>query len=256
MTDAESRYRNARIAHWDRTAARKNDPGRAGAFYQRLLEHYYRMMVQPGLRILELGCGGGDLLACLKPSVGVGVDFSSEMINVARSKHPECRFIQADLHDSALGSREMEGAPIDGKIDGLFDVIILSDLINDLWDVQTVFENIRRFCHPRTRIIINFYSNLWKVPLGVVKRMGKGADLLPQNWLAQNDVINLLRLAGFDAVNDRSKILLPLPWAVLAVFFNRFLANIVPFRWFCLTNFIVARPAPETAAAKAPPSVS
>ena len=256
MTDAESRYRNARIAHWDRTAGRKNDPGRAGAFYQMLLEHYYRMMVQPGLRILELGCGGGDLLACLKPSVGVGVDFSSEMINIARSKHPECRFIQADLHDPALGGQEIGVSQMDGKIDGLFDVIILSDLINDLWDVQTVFENMRRFCHPRTRIIINFYSNLWKVPLGVVKHMGKGADLLSQNWLAQNDVINLLRLAGFDAVNDRSKILLPLPWAVLAVFFNRFLANIAPFRWFCLTNFIVARPSPETLAAKAPPSVS
>jgi len=122
--------------------------------------------------------------------------------------------------------------------------------------VQTVFENMRRFCHPRTRIIINFYSNLWKVPLGAVKRLGKGADLLSQNWLVQNDVINLLKLAGFDAINDRSKILLPLPWKFLAVLFNRFLANIIPFRWCCLTNFIVARPSPEPAAAKAPPSVS
>ena len=247
MTDTELQYRNARMAHWDRVAARKNDPERAGAYYQKQLEHYYGMMVQPGLRVLELGCGGGDLLAALKPSFGVGVDFSPEMLNIARSRHPECRFIQADAHDPVFEGLETEGP---------FDVIILSDLINDLWDVQTVFENMRLFCHPRTRIIINFYSNLWKVPLGAVKRLGKGADLLSQNWLAQNDVINLLKLAGFEAINDRSKILLPLPWKFLAVLFNRFLANIIPFRWCCLTNFIVARPSPEPAAAKAPPSVS
>jgi SAM-dependent methyltransferase len=245
--DTELEYRNARIVHWDRVAARKNDPERAGAFYQKLLDHYYQMMVQPGLRVLELGCGGGDLLAALNPSLGVGIDFSSEMLTIARSKHPECRFIQADVHDPVFEGLETEEP---------FDVIILSDLINDLWDVQTVFENMRRFCHPRTRIIINFYSNLWKVPLSVVKRLGKGADLLPQNWLAQNDVINLLRLAGFDVINSRSKILFPLAWNFLAGFFNRFLANIIPFRWFCLTNFIVARPAPDSFAAKAAPSVS
>ena len=247
MTILGEAYRQKRIQHWNRVAARKNDPDRAGAFYQRLLEHYYGMMVQPGLRILELGCGGGDLLASLKPSLGVGVDFSSEMLAIARANHPDCQFIQADVHDSSLGGLETEEP---------FDVIILSDLINDLWDVQTVFENMHRWCQSETRIIINFYSNLWKIPLGLVKRTGKGADLLPQNWLAPHDVTNLLMLAGFDTINNRSKILLPLNWRFLKGFFNRFLANIIPFRWFCLTNFIVARPAPETIAAKAPPSVS
>ena len=247
MIDAESKYRADRTAHWDRVAALKNDPERVGAFYQQLLEHYYGMIVQPGLRVLELGCGGGDLLAALKPSFGVGVDFSSEMLTIARSRHPECQFVQADVHEPVFDDMESQ-AP--------FDVIILSDLINDLWDVQTVFENLRRLCHSGTRIIINFYSNLWKLPLSGVKQFGKGADLLSQNWLAQNDVINLLELSGFETIIDRSKILLPLNWWFLASFFNRFLANIIPFRWFCLTNFIVARPSPETIAAKAPPSVS
>ena len=245
--DPESRYRKARIGHWNRVAAQKNAPDRAGAFYQQLLEHYYGMMVQPGLRVLELGCGGGDLLAALKPSLGVGVDFSAEMLDIARLKHPECRFVQADVHEQTFEGLENEQA---------FDIIILSDLINDLWDVQTVFERLRGLSHPRTRIIINFYSNLWKVPLGMVKHFGKGADLLPQNWFAQNDVINLLKLAGFETINDRSKILLPLRLPFLSTFFNRFLANIIPFRWFCLTNFIVARPASEEEPAKQAPSVS
>src|SRR5262245_49232669 len=38
--------------------------------------NYQRFLVPPGLRILELGCGSGSLLAALQPSMGVGVDFS------------------------------------------------------------------------------------------------------------------------------------------------------------------------------------
>ncbi len=243
MTELELQYRKKRMAHWDSLAGPKNLPDRPGAFYQKLLQKYYGLMVSPGMRVLEIGCGNGDLLASLKPAFGVGIDFSSSMIETAKAKHAECRFVQADIHDFS--------------VDQPFDVIILSDLINDLWDVQTVFENIGRLCHPGTRVVINFYSNLWRIPLAIVKSLGKGADLLSQNWLAPNDVINLLRLAGFDVISSQSKILLPLSWKFLSVFFNRFLANIVPFRWFCLTNFIVARPATDLeASVKKPPSVS
>ena len=51
-----------------------------GYYHQRLTE-IYRYLVAPGQRVLEIGCGTGDLLSALKPSVGVGVDFSEEMIN-------------------------------------------------------------------------------------------------------------------------------------------------------------------------------
>ena len=47
-------------------------------------------------------------------------------------------------------------------MDGEFDFIICSDLLNDLWDVQSVFEKISPHCHPRTRILINCYSRLWE----------------------------------------------------------------------------------------------
>ena len=96
---AKYRYQKERIAHWDSVSNKKNNPKRPWGFYQRLLHHYYRFLVPSGLRILELGCGHGDLLACLKPSVGVGVDFSGEMIRHAAKKHPNIFFIQADVHE-------------------------------------------------------------------------------------------------------------------------------------------------------------
>jgi ubiquinone/menaquinone biosynthesis C-methylase UbiE len=85
------------------------------------LAEVYRSVVSPGQSVLEVGCARGDLLAALKPAIGVGVDFSEEMIGAARRRHPNLRFIHADAHALDLSEK--------------FDVIILSDLVNDLWDV-------------------------------------------------------------------------------------------------------------------------
>jgi SAM-dependent methyltransferase len=199
-----------------------------GGYYHRRLAAIHRHLVAPGLRVLELGCGQGDLLAALKPSVGVGIDFSSHMVEQARLRHPELRFIQADAHDPPL--------------DETFDVVILSDLVNDLWDVQRVFEQVHRLSTPRTRVIVNFYSRVWELPLGLAEALGLAHPSLSQNWLTAHDVRNLLNLAGFEMLRHWSEVLWPVPTPLIDGFCNRFLVRFWPFRWLALTNFVVARP--------------
>ena len=224
---AADSYRRRRIAHWNRVSAYKGNPKRIGAFYHSLLRKYYRFLVPEGQRILELGCGHGHLLAALMPSQGVGIDFSTEMISVARKLYPEHCFLVSDAHDTCLRRQ--------------FDVIILSDLVNDLWDLQTVLENIRQHCHPGTRIIINYYNNLWRLPLSLVNKLGLGAEMLEQNWFSPHDVTNLLQLTGFEVIRRQAQILLPLKVPVLNDMFNRYLSQFIPFKWFALTNTTIAR---------------
>ena len=145
------RYQEERMAHWDRVSAKKANANRPGAYYHKLLGYYYRFFIPPGMRILEVGCGHGDLLAALEPSVGVGVDFSEEMIRCAANRHENLSFVKADAHDL--------------PIKGTFDIIIVSDLVNDLWDVQCVLQELRNFSHPGTRLVLNFFNNLWRMPL-------------------------------------------------------------------------------------------
>jgi len=226
-------YSKNRKGHWDRVSKQKENQNRIGSYYQKQLCYYYSYLAPAGMRVLELGCSHGDLLAAMSPAYGVGIDFSDQMIKTARRKHPHLFFVQADVHDIVLNNK--------------FDVIILSDIVNDLWDVQSVFENIGPLCHPGTRIIINFYNNLWRIPLSVIKRLKLGADLMPQNWFAPHDIDNLLQLAGFEVINRRSKILLPLKIIFFSTFFNRFLVNLGLFKWFSLTNFVIARSEPKPA---------
>ena len=226
---AEQTYREARQSHWD-AIARKRDSWRGmGLWYHRRIREIYQFLVSPGQRVLEVGSCTGDLLAAVHPAPGVGIDFSAEQVMRARERYPEMEFIQADAHDLSA-------------IKGKFDIIILSDLINELWDVQQVLEQIKPLCTSRTRIIINFYNRLWEIPLHITQLLNLATPTLAQNWLTHQDVTNMLNLAGFETVRSWQEVLWPLP---LGAFFNKFLVPFWPFNGFALANFLVARPQPD-----------
>ncbi len=231
-------YQRARMEQWDKNAVKRDSWKGLGGWYHKRLTEYYKFLVNPNQRVLEIGCGLGDLLASLEPSRGVGVDFSAEAIARAKKRHPHLEFHQLDAHDLSSLADE-------------FDVIVFSDAINDLWDVQRALEQVRKLCAPHTRLILNFYSHLWQFPLAVAQRLNLATPMLDQNWLTVPDVDNLLRLAGFETIRNSNEVLLPLP---LGGFANRYLARLWPFRDFTLSNFLIARPAPQPAEKK--PSVS
>lgn len=228
-------YRAARIRHWDEVARRQDRWEGLGKYYHRRLQEVYRFLVPPGGRVLEIGCGRGDLLAALEPKVGVGIDFSEETLTRARRRHPALHFTNTDAH---------EYEPKES-----FDTIILSDLVHDLWDVQTVLTHVAAVANPRTRIIINFYSRLWELPLALAERLGVALPNLRRNWLTVHDVANLLCLNGLEMMRQWPEILFPLPVPLLTGFCNRFLARLWPLRHLTLTNFVVARPRPASEAA-------
>lgn len=237
FSDSSAReYQNSRISHWDAVARKGDHWDGGGRWYHRRITEVYKFLVGPGRCVLEIGCGQGDLLAALSPSRGVGVDFSEESIARGWKKYPGLEFIKADAHELPF-------------ITGSFDAIIFSDTINDLWDVQRALEQVRPFCTPRTRLILNFYSHLWEWPLAVVRRLNMATPNLDQNWLTREDVSNMLMLAGFEPIRFTREVLWPLP---LGGFANRFLVRFWPLNELALANFVIARPAQAARAVEAP----
>ncbi len=240
--DHAATYQGARQAHWDEMARKKDNWTSSGAYYHQRLAHIYQFLVAPGQRVLEIGCGMGDLLAALNPKLGVGIDFSSEMIKRGAQRYPQIHFIQGDGHHLSLKQK--------------FDVIILSDLVNDLWDVQAVFKEIAQLSTPRTRIIINTYSRLWELPLALAQWRNLATPVLNQNWLTVEDITGLLNLADFEVIRHWEEFLWPLDTPLLAGLCNRFLVKLWPFRYFALTNLIIARPRPSDQSLQEEPLVS
>src|SRR5579859_1694034 len=115
-----AQYQQQRKAFWSGVYGRVSHSW--GGYYHRRLQLTYGHLVPQGASVLELGCGRGDLLAALQPAQGVGVDFCAAALEKARSLHPDLEFVLADANDVELGSRT-------------FDYIVVSDLVNDLWEI-------------------------------------------------------------------------------------------------------------------------
>ncbi len=221
-------YQQTRRSHWQNVARKMTRWSGWGGPYRKRLNQVVKSLVVPGLQILELGCGRGDLLSSLKPSFGVGVDFSTLMVQLARQAHPELHFVAADVHQ----------LPVHGK----FDVIILSDLVNDLWDVQAVFQQLQTLCKPTTRIVINTYSRVWQLPLWLAEKLGLAKPNLEQNWFTVPDLKNLLSLTGFETLRSWMEVLFPVHIPLLSAFLNKVLVRFWPFSQLAVTNFVLARP--------------
>jgi len=223
-TEKADLYRDNRIAYWNNYVRRS-----PSLYYHRRTAEIYKFIIPPGQQVLELGCGDGDLLAALKPSRGVGVDFAPSRIERAKAKYPEIDFVVQDVHELSL--------------DGTFDYVILSDLVNDLWDVEQVFHRIAPLTNPRTRIVINSYNRMWELPLSIVRRINLVSPFITENWFAPEDIDNMLYLSGFETIRRWREILLPMRFPIIDSLFNKIFAKIAPFRSFALSNFIIARPA-------------
>jgi SAM-dependent methyltransferase len=238
-TAPRTRYTTARREHWNRVASLADRWSGWGGAYHRRLREVYRSTIPPGQRVLELGCGCGDLLAAVEPRFGVGVDFSEAMLARAARRHPQLHFVNADVH--ALGG-----------LKGPFDVIILSDLINDLWDVQAALAGLEPLITPGTRLVFNLFSRVWQLPLELAQRFRLAKPVLPQNWLTVEDLLNLLRLADLEPIRGWQECLLPLPVPLLGPLCNRFLVRLWPFKHLAFSNLVVARGARVTPSQEAP----
>jgi SAM-dependent methyltransferase len=225
-----SAHKAARIRYWNEYAEGPAWCEAIREYYRHRLGELYRAFIPPGMRVLELGCGRGDLLASLRPSYGVGVDFSPAMIEAAKARYPGLRFVNSDAHELDLHET--------------FDYIVCSDLFNELWDVQTVLERVALHCTPTTRLLMNLHSNLWQRPRRVASYLGLARPQMIQNWLTPEDIANLLYLAGFETIRTSNEILWPFPTPLLSDFVNRVVVKFWPFSYLGLTNIVMARPQP------------
>lgn len=225
---------------FDRLAPLCEKSKRRNAYYYKRLHDYLRFLIPEGYRVLELGSGDGDLLAALKPSKGTGVDLSPVFVGKARAAHPELEFIE--------GCAETYQTPEP------VDYVVMSDLVGHLDDVQLVFENLRRSVRPQTRVVICYYNYLWEPILRLGNRLGMRVRKEAQNWLSQDDLENLLSVAGFETVKRTKKILFPFGIPLISWFLNTVVANLPGINQLCLAEFLVARPAGPRE--KANPSVS
>lgn len=220
---------------------------RNAAFHREDLA-YLRFLIPTGLRVLDVGCGNGDILAGLAPAQGIGIDISPQMVEQARQRHPHLTFHAVNPEDPAA---------VTAVLDGSFDIILLSGAIGFVDDGEALLRLLRRFATTRTRLIVSYHSRAWEPVLGIAEKLGLRMPQGEQNWLSTDDIMNLMDLAGWQPIKREWRQLLPKNLLGLGRVVNRWLAPLPFIRRLCLRNYVVARPEPAAPAADAaPPSVT
>lgn len=238
--DALSSRQRAVRALFDRLATERDRWVARNRAFHEADRAYLRFLVPERASVLEIGCGMGDTLAFLEPSRGVGVDLSPAMVERARERHPGLEFHAGNAEDPAV----LAG------VEGAFDVILLSDTIGFLDDIEETLRQFHRFATPRTRIIVSYHSRLWEPVLATAERLGLKMPQGQLNWLSTADIVGLLDLAGWRTVKREWRQLLPRRLFGLGTLVNRTIAPLPGIRRLCLRHYVVARPQPQSVSAE------
>ena len=206
------------------------------SYFHKLDTDYLKFLVPSGQRVLALGCGTGDKLAGLKPSLGIGVDIDPEKINLAAQKFSDLLFVEGDMEDRKL---------LDSLVpQGPFDVIVLYDSLGVVSDIQAFLEGIKNLCNPGTRLVSVYYAYFWEPMLRLSEIVGLRKKHRKTTWLRMSDIENFLELSGFESVKKEWRVLLPLKVFGLGPLINKYVATLPFLRKLGLRHFIVARRKP------------
>ena len=213
--------------YFDSIADRRDHWLEKNRYYYEQINQLARFVVPPGSRVLELGCGTGNLLHAVRPAYGAGVDISGRMIDIARKKYPRYLFIHSSIEKLEL--------------DEEFEYIIISDTLNTVYDVQAALNKIRDLTSPRTRVLITTFNYLWHP---VIKLATAISQRMPQpvpSWLSQFDIENLCELADLETVSAGNRILLPKKVLFMSDCVNRYIAQLPLVNRICLVHYRVVK---------------
>ena len=234
FAEREAAARARRVAELDRLAPERDRWRERNRYYYDRIEALCRFVVPAGARVLEIGCGTGDLLSALRPSYGVGVDVSPAMIDRARERHGT----DGALHFLVDDAETLELAGLGQQT---FDYVVMSDVVGMLHDVWAALRAVRRFCNARTRLLVTYYNFAWEPLLRAGATFGLKMPIEQQNWLGMDDIKNLLELNHFEVVRSGTANLLPVEVPLLSRFANTWLAGAPGLRHLALTQYFVAR---------------
>jgi SAM-dependent methyltransferase len=203
---------------------------RQRAFHAQLAAAH-RAAIPVGSRVLEVGCGLGELLAELRPAQGLGIDLSARMIERARAAHG-ARAELSFRHEAAESF----------VAEASYDHIVLNYLTGYLEDIQAVLVRLQEAAHARTRLHLTSLNTPWGFLVRWGVKLGWVMPQPPSNWLSEADLVNLLELAGWEVVKRETQQLLPVGVPGLSAWCNRLLVRLPLLRHLGATLWLTARP--------------
>jgi cyclopropane fatty-acyl-phospholipid synthase-like methyltransferase len=129
---------------------------------RRLAAAFELASVEPGMQILDVGCGRGEIVRhCARLGADAfGIDYAPVAVKMTRD-------LLEDDGDSSVPPGQMGVARADAKrlpfATASFDRVLMFDVVEHLfpWELHEAFVEIRRVLKPEGRLIIHTAPNKW-----------------------------------------------------------------------------------------------
>jgi len=199
-------------------------------FFHREVNRLVAAQLAPDSRVIDVGCADGSLIAASSIEQAVGIDIDAEVLANDADASGNVDWVASPVE-------AIESVPLDDP-----DYVILSMVLDEVYDAQPVLDQVHDWCEPDTRAVVVTYSRLWQPLLRLAESLRLKVKKPHESYLPRQEVENLLELAGFEITKRQDGVLLPVWIPLISRFVNRWLAPLPLLRSLCLIRVTVARP--------------
>ncbi|MBI4436583.1 MAG: glycosyltransferase [Candidatus Omnitrophica bacterium] len=228
LEEVSEKRRKEVLLFCDKLADTYDDWHSKNRYYYREVESFCSDIVSKESRILEIGCGTGDLLNRIAKEDGIGIDISPRMISLASKKYPHLKLQVSDIEH--LEERDP------------FDYVIMSHLMEFIPDLWAFLAEVKKHTHPETRLVILTTNPLWEpiMRLGAKWRLRSPETI--RNFITRRDLVNILELLGYEVTSSGFRIFFPKRIPFISFWLNKILPRLPVVNNLCALQFIIAKP--------------
>ncbi len=186
-------------------------------YLHRKIRDYLQILIRPGDRVLE-----------------VDPTYRLERLTAAGD--------HAFLRSGEIAEALPDPGPAEGAAGGAPDFLLANGALHYWSDIQERLSDLAA-AHAGcdTRLVIVYYSQLWRPLIGLVTRLGLRKVRREMNWIAPEDLVSFSRISGWELLTDEQKVLVPIGIPLLSGWVNRFVAGLPLVRGACLLRIAVLR---------------
>lgn len=209
--------------HFDTIAAKYSFYKNKNKFYYQNLKKLLSKYIPKNSEVFEVGCGTGDLLTYLDPSMGYGVDISSEMVDIAKNKYTNRKNI---TFSTQWPNRK-------------WDFIFMSDVIEHLEDPHKTFLEIYKRMNQRSVFLMTMANPIWEPILILGEKLGYKMPEGPHNRLSGRNIKRIISKAGLTVTDHDYKLLIPVKIPYITDFANFYLEKY--FKKICFIEYFIVK---------------
>lgn len=170
------------IHHFEYIAPNYDRYKKRNDFYYTALKKAVQEHITLGdVRILDIGCGTGEIIHFLKPESGIGIDVSHTMIELANKKYQKKNNLRFFVHDIEL-------KPYQGN----FDYILFNDVIEHVVNKGKVIKHIAASMNKKTTLILTMANPWWEPILMLLEKLHLKMPEGPHSRISETDLCKLV----------------------------------------------------------------